>query len=162
MTLSVDIQVAEAIKDAIEAATLETTPDNVIRAYADVAKTLEDLDESFVHVVPWDLRPELASRSQLRYEVVTDILIRKRFSAAENGADGKVPNATVDEMPRMREQILELLVPSQPNQTGTLCSGAARFEEVQVVSPMIRKHWTDQRQFTAWLRFTHIWTKAPG
>lgn len=162
MTDSVDVQIADAIVAQIVAANLVDAA-NIERSYADVSEPLETLSTLKVDVVPWDCQPEKHSRSKHRYDVETDIVIRNRFGPADNDMDGRIPNSVVDVLPKLRQDIFELFAASQPTNAGYLTAAPeAQFKEISILSAMVRPHWKKYRQFTAWLRITHKWAKAPG
>lgn len=164
MTNSVDIQVADAIVAAIQAATFDIATPLTERSYADFNEPLEGLSAARIDVVPWDCKAEQDTRGTHEYTIETDILIRRRFGLqSQDGVTGGIPNAVVDEMPKLRQDIYELLAPAQPSRTGRLAATPdAAFEECKIMAAMVRPHWKKYRQFTAWLRVTYLWSKAPG
>jgi hypothetical protein len=165
VTDSVDIQVADAIVAEIQAAaTAMGFPGlTVERSYADVARPFDNATALRVDVVPWDCQVEQDSHGTAEHTIVTDIVIRQKFGPASQNESGLIANATVDPLPKLRQDICELLMPAQPSNDGRLTNTPdAAFDELKIVTARYRPHWREHRQFTGWIRVTYLWSKAPG
>lgn len=164
MSNAVEVDIAEAIKSELNSATFSLSF-TAVRTEADPTVPLTELGTLRVDVVPWLPQIELAARGVLRYVVQTDILIRKRFEPSQqDGTTGLIPSATVDALRKLRQDITELFLPSQPTQTGRKLTAVpyANWAETTVMSGLVRPHMKQHRQYTGWIRVTYHVPKQWG
>lgn len=157
MANAVEVDIAEAIKDELNDATFSIAFD-AERSEADATVPLIELDTLRVDVVPWTATPSLQDRKVIGYVIETDILIRKRFEPSDQDvATGRIPTAETDALRQLRQEISEFFMPSQPSYTGRQLTDVpgAHWKETKVVAAMVRPHFKQYRQFTAWIRVTH-------
>ena len=93
---AVDLEIADAVVTALEAATLSKSIDP-IRSYAEWDEALEEFDELHVDVVPLQTGPttELDDRGSVEYACEIDIGVRYRFGRSRRSQRLAV-------LPRMR------------------------------------------------------------
>lgn len=162
MPNAVEVDIAEAIKDELNDATFSLAFD-AERSEADATVPLTGLSTLRVDVVPWLPQPELDARGLITYAVDVDILIRKRFPPSDQDAStGRIPTTETDALRYLRQEITEFFLPCQPNQDGRALTDVAdaSWQETKVISGMVRPHFKQHRQFTAWLRVTYSISRA--
>lgn len=156
MANAVEVDIAEAIKEELNSATFVV---KVVaeRSEADATVPLTELGTLKVDVVPWTATSSLQDRAVIGYVVETDILIRKRFESSEQDGEGRVPTVETDRLRQLRQEIAEFFMPSQPTYTGRALTDVpgAHWRETKVVAAMVRPHFKQYRQFTAWIRVIH-------
>jgi hypothetical protein len=158
MSDAVDIRIAEAIKEELKAADLGTPGLVVDRNYASWKVELTTTDTPTIDVVPFKCSPiDLADRGTIKYEVVTDLFIRKRFGVSDQETEtGKLKKASVDGMCLLREYVLEFFTPDRTHSGRRLATEQdAVWTEIDVVVSIDRKHLSGMSQFSAWVRVTY-------
>lgn len=166
MAESVEVLIADAIAKEIRAK--DFGPEFLVkRSYADVSVPLKDLDNELrIDVVPFRSESSLSSRADLEYAVETDVLIRKKFTAQQQDVDsGEIQNEDIDELMKLRQDIEEYFSCSQEtSQTGRRLADVpdAAWDRSRTMASYVRQHLRLHRQFTGWIRFTHLISRAAG
>ena len=162
---AVEVEIAEAIKDELNSNTW-SMEFLAVRSEADPATPLTSLGEVRVDVVPWQPTTELESRGEILYTVPVDILVRKRFGAADQALDdsGEIDLYETDRLRNLAQEIREFWMPSQTTKHGRELTAVpnAAWDETRIMAAMVRPHFRQYRQFTAWVRVTYTLSKVAG
>jgi len=162
------VSIADGVKAALVAgqiyfAPLEFTP---ARSYADWSHILdEDMDTLQVDIVPWSETVTLDSVGSVQYICEIDVLVRQRMGANnQKDSSGRIKVAEVDKLVLLVEQIAEFFMPCQPNQDGRRLTDIteAAWQDAKIISPYVRRHLRENRQFTGWVRLVYSLAKAIG
>jgi hypothetical protein len=122
-----------------------------VRGY-DVKLLLDDLDVLRCDVVASSRRVRPISRLTVEVECDVDIGIRKKFTAADIGSDGKVLNASVDALVHLLEQIEEYIATAARKRLATPKAG---WLQSVVLAPWDSEHLLQSNQFTGITRVTY-------
>lgn len=157
MTTAVIVDIAEKIKDALNAANLSQSF-TAVRSYADWDEALEDFDTLHVDVVPVQNGPatSLDDRSELDYTVEVDVAVRFRFGVTEqDSTTGRVDVDEVDALILLLQEIAEFFTTDRLTDTN-----AAIWQGTDIKSSWSRKHLREMRQFFGFVRVTFLATKG--
>ena len=154
---AVDLEIADAVVTALEAATLSKSIDPV-RSYAEWDEALEEFDELHVDVVPLQTGPttELDDRGSVEYACEIDIGVRYRFGAeSQESTTGRVATDEVDALKLLVQEIAEYFITDR-----FADSPFAVWQETEIKLGWSRKHLRTMRQFFGFVRLTFSATRT--
>lgn len=156
---AVDIDIADAVTTALNAASLSQTFE-AVRSYAEWDEALEDFGELHVDVVPLQTGPttELEARAEVDYTCEIDIGVRYRFGDSSPDRDdttGRVDKDQIDAMKLFVQEIAEYFMTDRLADTNT-----AVWQETEIKLGWSRKHLRQMRQFFGFVRLTFVATRA--
>jgi hypothetical protein len=154
---AVDLEIADAVVTALEAATLSKAI-SPVRSYAEWEEALEDFDELHVDVVPLQTGPatELDDRGSVEYTCEIDIGVRYRFGTSEQeSTTGRVGIDEVDGLKLLVQEIAELFITDR-----FADSPFAIWQDTTIKLSWSRKHLRQMRQFFGFVRLTFLATRS--
>lgn len=157
MATAVIVDIAEKIKDALNAGTFSVTF-TAERSYAQWEEQLEDLDTLRVDVVPLQAGPatNIETRSEVEYLAEIDIGVRKRFGRSEQEAEtGRVDSTEIDDLVLLVQEIAEFFTTDRLTDTNT-----GIWQTTEIKQSWSRKHLREMRQFFGFVRLTFRVTKT--
>ena len=153
MANAVMVDVAEAVKTMLSAASLSQTF-TLERSYADWDLELQPTDGLRVDVATVSTKQEAnhdTREPSLHYIVQVDVAIRRKFGPEHYSGTGRVPNAQIDPLILLVQEIHALFV--QHRFSGN--DGAIAWEKSpQLMALPVIKHLRELKQFTAIIRLT--------
>lgn len=158
-------QVATAIADELDDATTLSQSLSPVLSGADFDTLLQDVGELRVDVCPVSAKSTLQARGRLKYVVSVDVLVRRKFAAADRESDGSIKFSELAEMLELVEEIGEYFAPCQPNQTGrrlTTLTDAAWDSSSEIKSNYSRKMLRENGQFSGWVTLVYSLSKVAG
>lgn len=153
---AVDIDIADAVTTALNAATLSKSF-TAIRSYAEWEEALEDLDALHVDVVPLQTGPafELDDRGSAEYTCEIDVGVRYRFgSESQESATGRVDVDEIDALKQLVQEIAEYFTPDRFDD-----ATAGLWQATEIKLGWSRKHLRQMRQFFGFVRLTFTATR---
>lgn len=154
---AVDIDIADAVKDALEAGAFSVAIEPV-RSYAEWDEALEDLNTLHVDVVPVQTGPatELETRGEVEYTCEIDIGVRYRFGTSESeSSTGRVAVEEVDRLKLLVQEIAEFFMTDRFDD-----ATAGVWQETEIKLGWSRKHLRQMRQFFGFVRLTFLATRT--
>lgn len=158
-------QVATAIADELDDATTLSQSLSPVLSGADFDTLLQDVGELRVDVCPVSCKATLQARGRLKYVAIVDVLIRRKFAAADRESDGSVKFAELAEMLELVEEVGEYFAPCQPNQSGRQLStltNAAWEPTSEIKANYSRKMLREAGQFSGWITLAYSLSKVAG
>lgn len=160
---SVLMQVATAIATELENATTFSETLSPVVSGADFDTKLESLGTLRVDVCPASAKSTLQARGRLKYTVAVDVLVRKKFAAADRETDGQIKMTSLATLLELVEGIGEYFAPCQPNQTGrrlTTLTDAAWDSSSEIKANYSRKMLREAGQFSGWITLVYVLSKV--
>ena len=154
---AVDLDIADAVVTALEAATLSKSIDPV-RSYAEWDEALEEFDALHVDVVPLQTGPATAleARAEVDYTCEIDIGVRYRFGTSEQeSTTGRVATDEIDAFKLLVQEIAEYFMTDR-----FADSPYGVWQETEIKLGWSRKHLRQMRQFFGFVRLTFSATRA--
>lgn len=144
--MSVLIDVAEAIKDNLNAGSFTTTF-TAQRSYGDTQVALEDQDTLHVEVIPQGYPDEIITQGNHEYEVDVRIWVRKRFGQESRDGEQKLLLSQIDTLVDLVEDIQQFFI--KRSLTGYT---DASWRESTTETPYSAEHLRIYSQFTGQIK----------
>ena len=167
-TNSVQVDIAAAIVTELNAHAF-STKFTAKRQAGEINYELKETSDVVVDVVPFSMKTKLGSRGTVDYTVVTSICIRKKIPSNEQGVDGWIPNAQVDPLFVLLQEINDYFIPSQDNgRSGRRLADAPEAAWVEntkenedgIMGPY-SKFLMEEKQFVGIVRVTYEVSRVP-